>query len=97
MNSITYFAQARANYEMARSDWATLGEDYDNAEADLLADIQYQAKRELMLTPAPDWQGLAYKMEVFATEDCFNMSKQYRDPLFEALISDVRWLGRQSR
>jgi hypothetical protein len=43
--------------------------------------------------PAPDLAALAYKLEIFAFVDWCWLSPQYREPLFAALIADVRRLG----
>jgi hypothetical protein len=67
--------------------------DLSDEECQLLGRAQSEAVSALMLTPAPDLAALAYKLETFAAEDCFGLSPQYREPLFAALIGDVRRLG----
>jgi hypothetical protein len=88
----TAFAEVRATYEMARDD---AQEDVEsNEECELLGKAHSEATEALLLSPAPDLAALAYKLEAFATEDCFWLSPQYREPLFNALIADVRRIGR---
>ena len=85
------FASALAAYEMACED-ALEPVDSDE-EVDLLGMAQHEATAALMLIPAPDFAALAYKMAVFAVENCFNLSPEYRDPLYESLASDLLRLG----
>ena len=85
------FSIARATYEMARDDAREPVE--SNEENELLGRAHSNATDALLLTPAPDLSALAYKMQVFAAEDCHALSPQYREPLFAALQSDVRLLG----
>lgn len=87
------FAHAQAAYKMACGALESLGDDYSNEECDLLSDAHFVAMDALLLTPAPDFPALVQKMEVFATEECFDMSN--KDELFAALIADVRRLGRR--
>lgn len=91
-SSATTFARALAVYEMARED---AREDVENdEEIMLLGRAQSDATEALLLSPAPDLAALAYKLEAFATEDCFGLSPQYRDPLFAAIIADARRLSK---
>lgn len=84
------FAHARSMYEMARDD--QLGVESDE-EGELLSRAQDAAMDALFLAHAPDLAALAFKMEVFAAEDCFGLCGHIRDSLFAALIADVRRLG----
>jgi hypothetical protein len=87
------FAEARDAFAMAKADVDALGASYANLEADFYVDIQFKALDALMLAPAPDLPALLYKLELFAAEECFDYSPHFRDPLFAALISDVRRLS----
>jgi hypothetical protein len=92
----TAFADARATYEMARADACVPAEiegELSDEECEMLGSAQSHATSALLLAPAPDLAALAYKLEIFAFEDCFWLSPQYREPLFAALIADVRRLG----
>lgn len=92
-NPTTSFARARANYEMAREDAREHVE--SDEECMLLGGAHSDATEALLLTEAPDLGALASKLETFAAEDCFALSPQYRDPLFAALLADVRRLVEQ--
>jgi hypothetical protein len=90
------FCLARDALAMARADVDALGASYANVEADFYVDIQFKALDALMLAPAPDLPALIYKLELFAAEECFDYSRQFRDPIFAALIADVRRLEQES-
>lgn len=87
------FAAACATYEMARRDAQESVE--SDEEVMLLGRAHSDATEALMLAPAPNLPALAYKLEAFAAEDCFTLSPQYREPLFAALVDDVRRLDRR--
>lgn len=87
------FKSARAFYEMARDD--ALEHVESNEECELLGFAHSEAMDMLMLAHAPDMAALAYKLETFAAEDCFSLSPQYREPLLNALLADVRRLDRE--
>jgi hypothetical protein len=78
---------------MAKADVDALGADYANVEADFYVDVQFKALDALMLAPAPDLQALLTKLELFAAEDCFDFSPQFRAPMFAAIIADARRLS----
>jgi hypothetical protein len=89
------FDIARARYEMAKADAeAPHGDDLSDEECSLLGTAQFDAATALFLTPATDFAALAYKMEVFEAEEYFALIDECRQPAFEALIADVRRLGR---
>jgi hypothetical protein len=81
------------SYEVARAD--ALEPVESDEEIDLLGGAQSAATERLLTAPAPDLEALAYKLEVFRREDCFALSLEYREPLFEALIEDLRRLGKE--
>ena len=85
------FDHARAIYEMARDDALEPAE--TDAECELLGHAHSEATSALLLTPSPDLAALAYKLDVFAAEDCFGLSPHYRDPLFTVLVADARALN----
>ena len=87
------FAEARDAFAMAKTDVDALGNCYANVEADFYVDIQFKALDALMLAPAPDLPALLYKLELFAAEECFDYSPHFRDPIFAALIADMRRLN----
>lgn len=87
------FSRARDALEMARTDVNALGTCYANVEADFYVDIQFKALDALMLAPAPDLPALLYKLELFAAEECFDYSPEFRAPIFAALIADLRRLS----
>lgn len=91
MTTKTDFARAKATYQMARADAPVDGPSQD--EGDLLYPAAWAASDALMLTPASDVADLAYKLETFAAEECFNDVN--RDDLFAALIADARRLGEE--
>jgi hypothetical protein len=93
MTAATAFPAARDAFAMAKADVDALGTCYANLEADFYVEVQFKALDALMLAPAPDLPALLYKLELFAAEECFDYSPHIRDPLFAALISDVRRLG----
>lgn len=95
--SVQQFASASAAYEMSRSDLEALPENYADIECDYLADIMNDALSAMLLCPAPDLAAVAYKMEAFAAEECFGFCPHYRDPLFAALMADVRRLKGESK
>ena len=78
---------------MAKVDVNSLGSGYSDTEADFYVDAELEAMGALMLTASPDLAALAYKMEVFAAEDCFNLDRDCRTPLFGALIADLQRLS----
>jgi hypothetical protein len=91
--NVPTFARARSTYEMARSDAEADGTDFSDEECELLGGAQSEATFALLLVPAPDLPAFLYKLETFAAEDCFALSPHYREPLFAALIADVRRLA----
>lgn len=86
------FSRAIATYEMAKDDLEDESVE-SNEEMDFFCDAQLEAMDALLQTPAPDLAALVRKLEIFEAEDCFGMSPQYRDPLFDAIISDARRLA----
>lgn len=79
-----------ATYAMACAD---AQEDVNSdEEITLLGTAHSLATERLLLAPAPDLDALACKLEIFDAEDCFGLSPQYREPLFAALLADVRRL-----
>jgi hypothetical protein len=94
-NAPAAFDSARATYEMAKADAeAPHDGDLSDDECSLLGTAQFDAATALFLTPATDFAALAYKMEVFEAEEYFALIDECRQPAFEALIADVRRLGR---
>ena len=89
------FDSARIMYEMAKAD-AEAPDAYDlsDDECSLLGTAQSKAASAVMLTPAPNHAALAYKLETFDAEYCFDLIEELRRPLFEAIVADVRRLGR---
>jgi hypothetical protein len=89
---VEQWEQLCASYAMARSD---AQEDVDSdEECALLGAAHNLATERLLLAPAPDLQALLHKLEIFDAEDCFELSDQYRAPLFAALLADVRSLAK---
>ena len=79
------FERARELFEMARDDDRVAVSD---VECNLLGPARYAAADALFLIPAPNMAALAYKLEIFASEDCFNDIT--RDQSFAAIIRDAR-------
>jgi hypothetical protein len=77
---------------MARDD---AREDVDSdEEVSLLGNAHSEATWGLLTAPAPDLDALAYKLEVFREEAMWELVNERVQELFQALIADVRRLGR---
>lgn len=87
--------QLCANLKMARADLADESVESD-AEIDFFADAQRHAEWEILTTPAPDLEALAFKMEVFRDEEAYNLGNEAVREALNGMIADARRLtGRE--
>jgi hypothetical protein len=89
------FRQALALYDIARAD--ALEPVESDAEASLLGLAHSEATISLLRTPAPDLAALSVKLEIFAVEDYFGLSPEYRDPIFGSLAADAWRLAAEGK
>lgn len=78
---------------MARGD--ALEDVETDEEIMLLGGAQCEATYALLLTPAPNAEALAHKIAVFREEEVYRLDNI--GDFFDALIADVRRLGREAR
>jgi hypothetical protein len=89
----SHWEQLRATLEMARADAL---EDVENdLEFDLLAHAHIDAEWQVLRSPAPDAEALAFKMEVFRDEEAYRLNDDAVHEVINGLIADVRrlWKG----
>lgn len=84
------FADARAKFEMARSD---IGEVEAEIEYELLDKALTEAESELLRTPSPNLMALIYKLEVFRDEELFDLHRVKVIEILTDLIGDAYRLG----
>jgi hypothetical protein len=79
---------------LARAD--ALEEVDSDEEVTLLADAQCQARDVLIMTPAPDFEAVAVKLEVFRDEELHGLYKDAVDIYLNTIIADVCRLDREA-
>jgi hypothetical protein len=92
-NPLAAFSHARAVYEMALADMRDAEPEMDDdCVLTLYCSAATDAADALLLVPAPDMDALAYKLEIFGSEEVYRREDEGVTEVLDALIADVRHL-----